>query len=226
MGVFFGGGGVAFYAVTEGVLLGSFVVSLNNLLSLLWCVHAENPKTEKQDTFVEKLVTQVIKNLQVKISNIHIRYEDVVSIKPVSISLKSKSGIIWRLLTFCLQVTNPNVPLSFGVSLQNLSLQVIHMSRERVLLIVFCRCLTSLISERPTHRLPMRTGNLVCWMKKPSCFSRYHVWVWLNRVLKGRKGIGGGGWSMKRRNWDSWDVLTCQETGKKFLYINRRNKLW
>lgn len=40
---------------------------------------AENPKTEKQDTFVEKLVTQVIKNLQVKISNIHVRYEDSVS---------------------------------------------------------------------------------------------------------------------------------------------------
>ncbi|MGH0133696.1 UNVERIFIED_CONTAM: hypothetical protein FKN15_077954 [Acipenser sinensis] len=36
---------------------------------------AKKPK-EKQDTFVEKLVTQVIKNLQVKISNIHIRYED------------------------------------------------------------------------------------------------------------------------------------------------------
>lgn len=35
---------------------------------------------EKQDTFVEKLVTQVIKNLQLKISNIHIRYEDDVSI--------------------------------------------------------------------------------------------------------------------------------------------------
>ncbi|KAM4575849.1 intermembrane lipid transfer protein VPS13A isoform 2-T2 [Odontesthes bonariensis] len=57
----------------------------------------ENPKLEKQDTFVEKLVTQVIKNLQVKISNIHIRYED--------------------------DVTNPNCPLSFGVSLENLSLQ-------------------------------------------------------------------------------------------------------
>uniref|UniRef100_A0A8B9FYW9 Vacuolar protein sorting 13 homolog A n=1 Tax=Amazona collaria TaxID=241587 RepID=A0A8B9FYW9_9PSIT len=39
---------------------------------------------EKQDTFVEKLVTQVIKNLQVKISNIHIRYEDDVSILYVS----------------------------------------------------------------------------------------------------------------------------------------------
>uniref|UniRef100_A0A3B3UNQ2 Vacuolar protein sorting 13 homolog A n=1 Tax=Poecilia latipinna TaxID=48699 RepID=A0A3B3UNQ2_9TELE len=52
---------------------------------------------EKQDTFVEKLVTQVIKNLQVKISNIHVRYED--------------------------DITNPNCPLSFGVSLKNLSLQ-------------------------------------------------------------------------------------------------------
>uniref|UniRef100_A0A669F4A6 Vacuolar protein sorting 13 homolog A n=1 Tax=Oreochromis niloticus TaxID=8128 RepID=A0A669F4A6_ORENI len=39
----------------------------------------ENPKLEKQDTFVEKLVTQVIKNLQVKISNIHVRYEDHVT---------------------------------------------------------------------------------------------------------------------------------------------------
>ncbi|XP_030422004.1 vacuolar protein sorting-associated protein 13A isoform X1 [Gopherus evgoodei] len=54
-------------------------------------------KEEKQDTFVEKLVTQVIKNLQVKISNIHVRYED--------------------------DITNRDNPLSFGVSLQNLSLQ-------------------------------------------------------------------------------------------------------
>ncbi|XP_077417334.1 intermembrane lipid transfer protein VPS13A isoform X1 [Vanacampus margaritifer] len=57
----------------------------------------ENPTAEKQDTFVEKLVTQIIKNVQVKISNIHIRYED--------------------------DVTNPQCPLSFGVSLSNLSLQ-------------------------------------------------------------------------------------------------------
>ncbi|XP_054629023.1 vacuolar protein sorting-associated protein 13A isoform X2 [Dunckerocampus dactyliophorus] len=57
----------------------------------------ENPLLQKQDTFVEKLVTQVIKNLQVKISNIHVRYED--------------------------DVTNPFCPLSFGVSLGNLSLQ-------------------------------------------------------------------------------------------------------
>ncbi|XP_040844715.1 vacuolar protein sorting-associated protein 13A isoform X2 [Ochotona curzoniae] len=56
-----------------------------------------NPQEEKQDTFVEKLVTQIIKNLQVKISEIHIRYED--------------------------DVTNRDRPLSFGISLQNLSMQ-------------------------------------------------------------------------------------------------------
>ncbi|KAM7093260.1 intermembrane lipid transfer protein VPS13A isoform 6-T6 [Molossus nigricans] len=52
---------------------------------------------EKQDTFMEKLITQIIKNLQVKISNIHIRYED--------------------------DITNRENPLSFGISLQNLSMQ-------------------------------------------------------------------------------------------------------
>lgn len=40
----------------------------------------ENSTLEKQDTFVEKLVTQIIKNLQVQISNIHVRYEDDVRI--------------------------------------------------------------------------------------------------------------------------------------------------
>ncbi|KAJ7410929.1 hypothetical protein BTVI_51721 [Pitangus sulphuratus] len=58
-------------------------------------------KEEKQDTFVEKLVTQVIKNLQLKISSIHIRYED--------------------------DITNRNNPLSFGISLQNLSLQLVRL---------------------------------------------------------------------------------------------------
>ncbi|KAI2662683.1 Vacuolar protein sorting-associated protein 13C [Labeo rohita] len=36
----------------------------------------EKPQEEKKDTFAEKLATQVIKNLQVKITSIHIRYED------------------------------------------------------------------------------------------------------------------------------------------------------
>uniref|UniRef100_A0A8C6W9M3 Vacuolar protein sorting 13A n=1 Tax=Nannospalax galili TaxID=1026970 RepID=A0A8C6W9M3_NANGA len=43
-------------------------------------VDQEKCQEEKQDTFAEKLITQIIKNLQVKISSIHIRYEDDVSI--------------------------------------------------------------------------------------------------------------------------------------------------
>lgn len=40
----------------------------------------KNPvKKEKEDTLVEKIVAQVVKNVQVKISNIHIRYEDSFS---------------------------------------------------------------------------------------------------------------------------------------------------
>ncbi len=100
-------------------------------------LYSENPKAEKQDTFVEKLVTQVIKNLQVKISNIHVRYEDDVSTSAWSFYIL-KPTIYCIILCFitewydcvyyqcypCVQVTNPNAPLSFGVSLQNLSLQV------------------------------------------------------------------------------------------------------
>ncbi|XP_026157018.1 vacuolar protein sorting-associated protein 13C isoform X2 [Mastacembelus armatus] len=57
----------------------------------------ENPLEEKKDTFVEKLATQVIKNLQVKISSIHLRYEDDLS--------------------------DPQRPLSMGVTLSEVSLQ-------------------------------------------------------------------------------------------------------
>lgn len=45
---------------------------------LLAALFAEKQE-EKKDTFMEKLATQVIKNLQVKISSIHLRYEDDVS---------------------------------------------------------------------------------------------------------------------------------------------------
>ncbi|XP_051920113.1 intermembrane lipid transfer protein VPS13C isoform X3 [Hippocampus zosterae] len=58
---------------------------------------SEKPKEEKKDSFMEKLATQVIKNLQVKISSIHLRYEDDVS--------------------------DPQRPLSMGVTLAELSLQ-------------------------------------------------------------------------------------------------------
>ncbi|XP_032870852.1 vacuolar protein sorting-associated protein 13C isoform X2 [Amblyraja radiata] len=54
-------------------------------------------KEEKKDTFGEKLATQVIKNLQIKITSIHIRYEDAI--------------------------TDASSPISVGVTLAELSLQ-------------------------------------------------------------------------------------------------------
>nr|XP_060611950.1 intermembrane lipid transfer protein VPS13C [Anolis sagrei ordinatus] len=59
--------------------------------------HAKDkPKEEKKDTFLEKLATQVIKNVQVKITSIHVKYED--------------------------DITDPSRPLSFGMTLGELSL--------------------------------------------------------------------------------------------------------
>nr|XP_032636614.1 vacuolar protein sorting-associated protein 13C-like isoform X2 [Chelonoidis abingdonii] len=58
----------------------------------------DKPKAEKKDTFLEKLATQVIKNVQVKITGIHVRYED--------------------------DITDPLRPLSLGVTLGELSLLV------------------------------------------------------------------------------------------------------
>ncbi|XP_041804195.1 vacuolar protein sorting-associated protein 13C isoform X2 [Chelmon rostratus] len=65
--------------------------------ALQMAAHREKPPEEKKDTFVEKLATQVIKNLQVKISSIHLRYEDDLS--------------------------DPQRPLSMGLTLSELSLQ-------------------------------------------------------------------------------------------------------
>ncbi|ELW71324.1 Vacuolar protein sorting-associated protein 13C [Tupaia chinensis] len=61
----------------------------------------DKPKEAKKDTFLEKLATQVIKNVQVKITDIHIKYED--------------------------DVTDPKRPLSFGVTLGELSLLLIRL---------------------------------------------------------------------------------------------------
>uniref|UniRef100_A0A8C5SHG1 Vacuolar protein sorting 13 homolog C n=1 Tax=Laticauda laticaudata TaxID=8630 RepID=A0A8C5SHG1_LATLA len=48
----------------------------------------DKPKEQKKDTFLEKLATQVIKNVQVKITGIHIKYEDDVSgLEPGSLAL-------------------------------------------------------------------------------------------------------------------------------------------
>lgn len=52
----------------------------NLIIQEMFVFFTENSTLEKQDTFVEKLVTQIIKNLQVQISNIHVRYEDNVRI--------------------------------------------------------------------------------------------------------------------------------------------------
>ncbi|XP_026537812.1 vacuolar protein sorting-associated protein 13C [Notechis scutatus] len=57
----------------------------------------DKPKEQKKDTFLEKLATQVIKNVQVKITGIHIRYED--------------------------DITDPKQPISLGMTLAELSLQ-------------------------------------------------------------------------------------------------------
>ncbi|XP_045493787.1 vacuolar protein sorting-associated protein 13 [Colias croceus] len=56
---------------------------------------AEKDEIKLDETFVEKLVTQIIKNVQLKITDIHIRYED--------------------------SITNPKAPFSFGITLHNLS---------------------------------------------------------------------------------------------------------
>ncbi|XP_048251088.1 vacuolar protein sorting-associated protein 13A-like isoform X4 [Haliotis rufescens] len=57
----------------------------------------DKPKEEKPDTFVEKMATQVIKNLQIKVNNIHVRYED--------------------------RFTNPKRPFAIGITLQELLFQ-------------------------------------------------------------------------------------------------------
>ena len=58
----------------------------------------DKPDDKKSDSFAEKMATQVIKNLQVNVSNIHVRYED--------------------------RFTNPGAPFSLGVTLKGLSFQV------------------------------------------------------------------------------------------------------
>ena len=52
----------------------------------------------KSDSFAEKMATNVIKNLQVTVSDIHIRYED--------------------------RYTNPKRPVALGVTLKELQFQV------------------------------------------------------------------------------------------------------
>lgn len=58
---------------------------------------AENKGKKVDDTFIEKITTQIIKNVQIRIKDVHIRYED--------------------------KITNPNKPFSFGITLSNLTVE-------------------------------------------------------------------------------------------------------
>lgn len=60
------------------------------------------------DTFVEKLAAQIIKNVQIFIQNIHIRYED--------------------------RVTKPERPFSIGISLHTLNVFTTNESCDRYIL--------------------------------------------------------------------------------------------
>lgn len=82
---------------------------------------------------MEKLATQVIKNLQVKISSIHLRYEDDVSAGPVPgfpmcfwvtvCAILTSFGVLNKIF-FVFQLSEPERPLAMGVTLSELSLQV------------------------------------------------------------------------------------------------------
>lgn len=63
-----------------------------NYVIIFLCVFLDLPKPDA--TFVEKLITNIIKNVQLTVRNIHIRYED--------------------------KVTNPNDPFALGITLKNL----------------------------------------------------------------------------------------------------------
>ena len=80
-------------------------------LFIIICVFLlkDKPKDPKQDSFAEKLATNVIKNLQVEISDIHVRYED--------------------------HFTNPKKPFAVGVTLRGLSFQVIIINYRDMFLI-------------------------------------------------------------------------------------------
>lgn len=64
---------------------------------IVLCICFFVDKTKADDSFVEKLTAQIIKNVQLKISNIHIRYED--------------------------KVTNVGKPFAWGITLSNLAMQ-------------------------------------------------------------------------------------------------------
>ncbi|TNN60559.1 Vacuolar protein sorting-associated protein 13C [Liparis tanakae] len=71
------------------------------------------------------MATQVIKNLQVKISSIHLRYEDDVSTGPglVLVLVLGLGSVFWSGPGLVLSLSDPQRPLSMGATLAELSLQ-------------------------------------------------------------------------------------------------------
>ncbi|EHH63124.1 Vacuolar protein sorting-associated protein 13C [Macaca fascicularis] len=144
----------------------------------------DKPKEAKKDTFVEKLATQVIKNVQVKITDIHIKYED--------------------------DVTDPKRPLSFGVTLGELSLLLIRLdslsaywnvncsmsyqrSREQILYLSMIDLLESvdyMVRNAPYRKykpyLPLHTNGRRWWKYAIDSVLEVHIrrytqmWSWSN----------------------------------------------
>lgn len=94
---------------------------------------------------MEKLATQVIKNLQVKISSIHLRYEDDVSsdeaqaqndlkvtFRPVLEGGGEQVSAEISCTCFLLQLSDPQRPVCVGVTLSEMSLQVQVYARTHV----------------------------------------------------------------------------------------------
>ncbi|GCC33396.1 hypothetical protein chiPu_0011865, partial [Chiloscyllium punctatum] len=74
-------------AAMKGASSGEFLLSLESYVYK--DAKPDKPKEEKKDSFAEKLATQIIKNLQIKITSIHVRYEDAItdSSRPVSVGV-------------------------------------------------------------------------------------------------------------------------------------------
>ncbi len=68
---------------------------MHEILHFFHPISVQGKKEEKADSFAEKMATQVIKNLQINVSNIHIRYED--------------------------HFTNPKKPFSIGITLKSMA---------------------------------------------------------------------------------------------------------
>ena len=67
-------------------------------VSFFFLVPPDKPKDEQADSFAEKMASNIIKNLQIEISDIHVRYED--------------------------HFTNPQNPFAVGATLKNMSFLV------------------------------------------------------------------------------------------------------